>query len=62
MAFAQHLMMEKKFKNARNVLLPIAYAPHAGGGRDAAREMIATIDGKPAPASKAETTEAPSGE
>jgi len=52
---AQQLIDDKRIREARAVLMPLAYAPHGGEGSEAARAMIATIDGeKPSPEKQAE--------
>ena len=58
MAIAQQLVIESKFKSARNVLMPIAYAPHGGDGRDMARDIIASIDAKDSSSVKTTAMEA----
>lgn len=46
---AHHLMQEKRHEEARIVIAPLAYSPHESGSRTAALQMLAKIDGKPAP-------------
>jgi len=43
-ALADRLIREGNNKAARNILMPIAFAPHGGEGAGAARAMIARID------------------
>jgi len=49
LALAQQFIRSNELKMARNVLMPIAYAPHGGEGAETALKMIADIDGKTAP-------------
>jgi hypothetical protein len=49
MALAQQLIRDKRTKEARAVLIPVAYAPHAAENGTAARAMIAAIDKGKAP-------------